>query len=642
VGLFGIGSAMFGKIDDKLDPGWDIPFLVMVITCFFTVLFTKFARGICKMPPKGKKGGKKGGKPGQAAGKPGQAAGKPGQAAGKKEKGKGKGKNESDMVAKPLVAKLPDSLLFSPTKLPLPLSVTAAFPDCTKHQAFFSGLEQILPDVCESQEYSSCWCGLSGEFQIERGEGNMANLRIGDSVLPLFVKRVHLLEPVSAMKGEYLWPGDGALPAPSELWKHALSKVNDPMNEAYVDAIFAMCASKLAESGISPHWCKCYGTFTARADTYVYNISDEYNSMRNSSWWKQNQRLGLFRHQEPDLDEASASGNSNLFTELLEMADDDFEVAEESVTADSDGELVETDLPHSDSEVVHLTKPRLRLQQLSDSGSSSSEYEFQRFVEFRNFPVQVTLLERAEGTMDELLALEDDSNADTKEVRWSAWLFQVIAALSVAQHMFGFVHNDLHTNNVMWCTTDKTHIQYRVRDMYMRVPTFGRIMKVIDFGRSSFTLPSGFYISDAFFPDNDASNQYNCEPFYDDSQKKVEPNPSFDLARLSVSLIESLFPERPEDVKPVKVMSRESGISYNETVSHVYNLLWEWLQDDEGKNVLRNPDGEERYPDFDLYRALAADVHCAVPARQFQKQVFQTFRCAKKDLTEEGVYDVYA
>jgi hypothetical protein len=156
-------------------------------------------------------------------------------------------------------------------------------------------------------------------------------------------------------------------------------------------------------------------------------------------------------------------------------------------------------------------------------------------------------------------------------------------------------------------------------------------MKIIDFGRASFTLPdpAGFFISDAFYPGNDAGEQYNCEPFYDDaSGPRIEPNPSFDLCRLAVSLLESLYPERPSAVKPVKVLTKEGAKIYTETVSPVYNMLWEWLQDENGKNVLRKPDGEERYPDFDLYKAISADVHGAVPSRQLMRSIFNGYRCA--------------
>jgi hypothetical protein len=185
----------------------------------------------------------------------------------------------------------------------------------------------------------------------------------------------------------------------------------------------------------------------------------------------------------------------------------------------------------------------------------------------------------------------------------------------------------------MWVTTAEEYLHYRVHkgksSWIMRVPTYGRIMKIIDFGRASFTLPEpgGFFISDAFYPGNDAGEQYNCEPFYDAEEgPRVEPNPSFDLCRLAVSLLESLYPERPDAAHPVKVMSREGTKLYTQTVSNVYNVLWEWLQDDSGKNVLRKPDGEERYPDFDLYKALAAEVHHAVPCLQFERPMFAGYK----------------
>jgi hypothetical protein len=319
-----------------------------------------------------------------------------------------------------------------------------------------------------------------------------------------------------------------------------------------------------------------------------------------------------------------------------------------------------------------LTAPKLRLKPIEsnekqsseekhhededededDNDDSDSDDSVQQFVEFTNFPVQVTLLERAEGTLEELVDNEDDSNthmAETKTLRWSAWLFQIIAGLTCAQHMFGFVHNDLHTNNIMWSGTGITYLYYKLVKgntvSYMKVPTFGRILKIIDFGRATYHLPDpcGFIISDAFFPGNDASTQYNCEPFYNPNEgKRVEPNTSFDLGRLAVSLLESLYPERPKQRVPISIMSREGSKLYMETVSPVYNLIWEWLQDDDGKNILRTPEGMERYPDFELYRVLASRVHKAVPKKQIEKELFGVFKCDKKDIDEsESVYTLH-
>jgi hypothetical protein len=93
-------------------------------------------------------------------------------------------------------------------------------------------------------------------------------------------------------------------------------------------------------------------------------------------------------------------------------------------------------------------------------------------------------------------------------------------------------------------------------------------------------------------------------------------------------------------------MSREKGKLYTTTTSPVYNLLWEWLLDDEGQSVLRTPEGEERYPEFDLYCALAADVHRAVPKRQIEKAVFAKYRAAATAATaapasDTPIYNLY-
>jgi serine/threonine protein kinase len=606
-------------------------------------------------------------------------------------------------VAKPAIHELPDALQLPENPTILPSILETALPEFKKSQAYFSALDRLHPEISTSVlNKQAWWYGISGERLVgltrESDSSFEASLQlVGGQTQPVFLKRIHLVDPMVAMEGDYCLADDGALPAASERWQTTLHKINDPMNEAYIDALFALYASKFVESGVSPHWCRCFGTFSARVASYQYNITEEYDSLRIKSWWKRNQRLGLFQYVK---DEYADKSTQLLALDSKDLCDGDFDELDTILDVDHgatpqtegllDSPMVEEDIPLENKDHVKLTNPRLLLQRvlpdrsksqtgysgsLSESGSGSgsgsesgsksgsgsrsgsdtssdddsSEDIVEQFVEFRNFPVQASLLERAEGTMDVLLDDENDDDpemAKTKEVRWAAWLFQVIAGLIAAQHFFGFVHNDLHTNNVMWNTTEQEFIYYRVAKnkevFYMKVPTFGRLMKIIDFGRASFTVPGvGFFISDAFFPGNDAATQYNCEPFYDASEgKRVEPNTSFDLARLAVSMIEALYAERPANAVPIVVASREGSKLYPVTVSPVYNLLWEWLTDVQGKNILRTPKGEERYPDFDLYRALAADVRNGVPANQVMKPVFQQFRYDGNEVAGARAYEL--
>jgi len=558
-------------------------------------------------------------------------------------------------VAAPAVAQLPESLTIPIHSSTLPEILRTGLTQFDAIQPYWSGLEKLMPESAGTHSiFTNCWTGVSGELisdiQVSPESNFYGTLRIQGEEKPIFIKRIHLLDATRAMEGEYIWPRDGALPAPSELWKTALAKINDPLNEAYVDALFALCADRLVRSGISPHWCLCYGTFTARAKTYMYDITDDYHDLRSEPWWKRNQRQGLFTLVKSDDDDLE--DDTKFFTSgISEIADADFQVIDADAPGGDEQCEVEEVEPALQAEVVNLKKPSMKIEKLEtgDDSDSEEDEEIQHQVAFENFPVQVSLLECADGTIDELLDAEDENDvtmASTKEERWSAWLFQVIAALTAAQYYYGFVHNDLHANNIMWSGTGLTHIWYKVvkgkTSYMMRVPTFGRIMKIIDFGRSTYTLPepAGFIMSDAFCVGNDAGHQYNCEPYYDQREKRVEPNPSFDLGRLAVSLLEALYPQRPEAVSPVKIMSREGAKLYTETVSPVYNLLWGWLQDDNGKNILRNADGTERYPDFDLYRALAAEVHHAVPKEMVEKEVFSRFRVSEKlsASAEDAIY----
>jgi hypothetical protein len=134
------------------------------------------------------------------------------------------------------------------------------------------------------------------------------------------------------------------------------------------------------------------------------------------------------------------------------------------------------------------------------------------------------------------------------------------------------------------------------------VPTYGRIYKIIDFGRAIYTFEGERFVSDSFHPDGDAATQYNIEPFLDESKPVLEPNYSFDLCRLACSMLDII----PDDTP-------------------VYELVEEWCLDDKKRNVLYKKNGEERYPDFKLYKMIARTVHAHTPEAQLTKPIFKTY-----------------
>ena len=559
-------------------------------------------------------------------------------------------------------------------------------PELPSLQSYFPSLEILFPSIAEHTKGSPTLAASELVVDISGAIATVENLVSHEKrTTPFWVRMMHLVEPVDVMSGDYVLPSDGALPTFRAGWQRALRKINDPYNEAYTDAVFACMASRLVETERSPHFCRFYGTFSGRAPTYTYNITDDMPDIEKEPWFHEGQKRGEFdilvvdpynpesvapfsfysesRPVKPVLSSSSSvdegNGSEEADDEMSESKSYDGALSEDSDGSDeSNGNLEEIDdLVAEGVAVVNRRPDRLRLTRVSGSRSNSTDSEeddLEFRAVFRNFPVQFTVLERCDGTMDDLMEdeIDEEVSADmqeTKEARWTAWMFQVIAGLTTAQAAYDFVHNDLHTNNVMWCGTGITHIYYKITgspggDRVYRVPTYGRIFKIIDFGRATFRPPtassskkSAVWIPDAYAPGADAEGQYNCGPYFKTGAPKIGPNRSFDLSRLAVAILDTLWLDQPAEREPKKVLTREPGLVQHETVSPLWNLLWLWLTDDKGRNVLRLPNGDERYPEFDLYCAIARDVHNAAPAAQLTLPLFDSaFKVRAKDVPADA------
>ncbi len=541
--------------------------------------------------------------------------------------------------------------------------------------SYFPSLETLFPSLTTQNTGSPSIASQEMAIDVSDGTSLVENIQTHERRrVPTWIRTMHLVEPLAVLSGEYAVPPDGALPTFRTAWQKALRKLNDPFNEAYTDAVFACMASRLVETGRSPHFCRFYGTYNARVPTYSYNVSDDMGDIEGENWYRDGLASGAFRIVASDPWDPDVTAEitrpwedvrPRLFGSEGETASEEGNSDEESTETESSSsgseidEIEETDDIEVSGSAV-LSRPQIQLARLNSpqtpshsSHSSGSDDDIDYKLIVKDFPVQLTVLERCDGTLDDLMEDEiaDDATADmreTKEERWTAWMFQVVAALTTAQHHFDFIHNDLHTNNVMWCGTGETHLYYHVMgaaggDRFYRVPTFGRIMKIIDFGRATFKPPilaatNRTWFPDAYAPDADAGGQYNCGPYYEHGRPKVTPNKSFDLCRLAVAMLEAMWPTPIPALEPQKVMTREPGRVQHETTSPLWNLLWLWLTDKNGKNILYTPDGSERYPRFDLYCAIAKDAQNSVPAQQLTLPLFDAaFRCRRKDIPTEAI-----
>jgi hypothetical protein len=231
----------------------------------------------------------------------------------------------------------------------------------------------------------------------------------------------------------------------------------------------------------------------------------------------------------------------------------------------------------------------------------------------KNFPVSAIMLEKCDNTLDSLMMQEKEMT----ENEWTSALMQIIMTLITYQKLFGFTHNDLHTNNVMFVYTEKEYIYYHFNKKYYRVPTYNRAFKIIDFGRAIYKYKSKVICSDSFSITGDAATQYNCEPYFNDNKARLEPNFSFDLCRLGCSIFD-YFIDNINDVE--KICKKEP----------LAKIIVEWVTDDQNRNILYKTNGEERYPDFKLYKMIARNVHNHTPHAQLSKPIFAAYEFPKK------------
>jgi hypothetical protein len=371
---------------------------------------------------------------------------------------------------------------------------------------------------------------------------------------PLFFKFSPLLDPLKYLTGSYD-DYDFSLPTPVKSYP----PLDDFNNSSYVDAFFSFLSSRLLNQGFN-HGNDFYGSYLGIKEDFSYNIEDDLDHIEESEFFHKNKDT-LFT-----LNREFSFSNSRKNKSGIQFSDEDVELKLDS------------------------------LDSMSESESEYSDNGMDLHAIIKKFPVQVIALEKYEDTLDSLL---DDIHPD----ELTSALMQIIMILITYQNVYQFTHNDLHTNNVMFVSTDLPYLHYYYKGIYYKVPTFGKLFKLIDYGRAIYTFQNKRFVSNSFHEDGDAATQYNLEPFFDCSEPPIPPNYSFDLCRLACSILEGI--------------QESDGI---------YKVVEEWSKDDNGESVLLTPEGFERYPDFELYRMIARTVHHHTPDAQLERPLFKAYQ----------------
>ena len=65
--------------------------------------------------------------------------------------------------------------------------------------------------------------------------------------------------------------------------------------------------------------------------------------------------------------------------------------------------------------------------------------------------------------------------------------------------------------------------------------------------------------------------------------------------------------------------------------------MLDWILDDKGRNILYKKNGDERYPDFKLYKMIARTVNKHIPSEVLSNAYFDKFIINKKQIKKTTV-----
>tara|TARA_B100001057_G_scaffold499318_1_gene609497 strand:- start:24 stop:1784 length:1761 start_codon:yes stop_codon:yes gene_type:complete len=471
-----------------------------------------------------------------------------------------------------------------------------------------------------------------------------------------FFKLSPLIDPVKFMIGKFKNVNNDTILKLPDLNNKTLERIQDVNNASYVDSFFSYLTSMLLNTYNIPHCIDFYGSFLTIKKNLKVNIVDDIDYLYDSTFFHKNKNslfnvenidLALLNNEDTrkykkKLNIADIKTNDLIIDELnneeldqVFKKNNDVDILTKNNLHIHNSLIFESSNSNKESSKQTNSRCSSRTSRTTENSSNnsidddeSSEEESENSCElsemtidtdielnatFQNFPVQVICLEKMDNTLDSLM---DDDFSITKN-EWKSILFQVIMTLIIYQKAFDFTHNDLHTNNIMYVETDKKYLYYKFNNSYYKVPTYGKLYKIIDFGRSIYKFRNKIFCSDSYSKKGDASSQYNCEPYFNKNKPRLEPNKSFDLSRLGCSLFDYFF----EDI--------DDYDSINDPVS---KLIIEWCTDDNGRNILYKKNGDERYPDFKLYKMIARTVHNHTPQSQLNKDIFNKFQTTGRQI----------
>ncbi len=393
-------------------------------------------------------------------------------------------------------------------------------------------------------------------------------LDVNKKEIILFGKSIPLLDPIHYLLNNYNVSNPRNFLLPSNYNFNTFTKINDMNNMAYIDVFFSFLVSKLTESDKNPSFPIYYGSVNGLG-SYKHDISDDIDEFKNHSGF-------LKMCKKIDIEEFTSGGSSHS----------------SSCSSMNSG--------------------------YSNSTSSSCEDDY--IATFKNFPVIYLFIESLEGTLEDII--QKEMNLDLLK----SCLFQITFALIYLQKHYYFTHNDLHINNIMYQSTDRPYLYYKYNNQYYKVPTYGKLFKIIDFGRSIFTFRKKTYMNDVFSKYGEAEGQYTHPPqvsFLKTNYKDmIYPSYHFDLCRLAITMIDEIRYNHDDDL--------EDEDDYQEFLDFLKFLV----TDKQGVRLDKEKDN------FDLYIKISRDACNCLPRDVIHNKLFNSYRIKKKKFPKSTYYTV--
>jgi hypothetical protein len=460
------------------------------------------------------------------------------------------------------------------------------------------------------------------------------------------VKCSPLLDPVHYLIGKYHKTENTHILPTLTNHSECCQKICNKNNASYIDGFFSYLSSRLKHNYNALNAIDFYGSYLAVQKVFKATVTDDLEYLYKSDYFIENigkgvsiccggmnnafddftglgsrtnkKRLVLDAELDAtdihadiiDISEPNEDNVDNDISVICEyehVSEDSDEYSETSSQSEkyesSAGNNTDEENPAKETPAEYTGEDTEQdSDEYTEEDSEENIGEDEAYAYIENFPTNLIFLEKCDGTLDQLFV-----EHIIDETTGAACMMQIIMALIAFQKAFHFTHNDLHTNNIMYVNTDIEFLYYKYNNRFYKVPTYGKIFKIIDFGRAIYRFKNRIYCSDSFAPKGDAHSQYNTEPYFNEKHTRIDPNFSFDLCRLGTSIYDFVIED--ED------MPRDE----------FQKTIYRWCLDDNGKNVLYRRNGEERYPGFKLYKMIARNVHAHTPQEQLKYPIFSQF-----------------